>query len=160
MSNFDTAINRVLGIEGNYVNDPNDPGGETKFGISKRSYPNLDIKDLTGEQAVALYHRDFWEVLKLDSFPLAVSAQVLDFAVNSGNATAIHAAQRAAGVADDGRVGPVTLAALQAMETHDFVMCFLAERLQYLSGLNAWKDYGKGWARRIAAQLRNGAHDA
>ena len=60
-SSFDLAIPIVLENEGGYVNDPADPGGETKYGISKRSYPALDIKNLTVEQATAIYLRDFWQ---------------------------------------------------------------------------------------------------
>uniref|UniRef100_UPI0039E582BF glycosyl hydrolase 108 family protein n=1 Tax=Klebsiella pneumoniae TaxID=573 RepID=UPI0039E582BF len=58
---FDDLIGRVLGHEGGYVNDPRDPGGETQFGISKRAYPNVDIKGLTRETAISIYKRDFWD---------------------------------------------------------------------------------------------------
>ncbi len=53
--------------EGGYVNDPDDPGGETKFGISRRNYPTVDIKGLTKDGAAAIYYRDFWQKYKLDS---------------------------------------------------------------------------------------------
>ncbi len=56
---FAVALEKVLAHENGYVNDPDDPGGETKFGISKRSYANLNIKDLTREQAAEIYYRDF-----------------------------------------------------------------------------------------------------
>lgn len=159
MTNFETCINRLLGIEAGYVNNPNDPGGETKWGISKRSYPNLAIKDLTREQAIALYQRDFWNVLNLDAQPLGVANQLLDFAVNSGAATAVRALQRALSVADDGHIGPVTLNALKSIEAHDVVMRFLAQRLVFMTNCQNWSDAGKGWARRIAKQLEYGASD-
>ena len=57
---FRKAIEVILKYEGGYVNDPNDLGSETNFGISKRSYPNVDIKNLTKEQAIEIYHRDWW----------------------------------------------------------------------------------------------------
>ena len=60
MELFDKAMNFVGLMEGGYVNDPIDKGGETKYGISKRSYPNLDIKNLTKEQAREIYYKDFW----------------------------------------------------------------------------------------------------
>ena len=157
--NFTTAINRVLGNEGGYANNPADPGGETQWGISRRSYPNLDIQGLTREMAVALYRRDFWDRANLDALPLGLASQLLDFAVNSGTATATRALQRAVGVADDGVVGPHTQAAIAAMPAHDLVMRFLAERLLFMTGLKAWGDFGRGWARRIANQLRLGASD-
>lgn len=159
MSNYETAINRLLGNEGGYVNDPADPGGETNWGISKRSYPGISIKDLTRDQAVALYRRDFWDRAALESQPLGIGFQMLDFAVNSGAGSALRALQRAAGVADDGHIGPQTLAAIAATPPHDLVMKFLAERLIFMTGCVAWASAGKGWARRIAADLRYGAQD-
>lgn len=159
MDNFTTAINRVLGNEGGYVNNPADPGGETRWGISKRSYPRLDIANLTREAAVELYHRDFWAPAGLDALPLSVASQVLDFAVNSGTGTAIRALQRAVGVADDGVVGPHTREALAAAEPHDLVMRLLASRLRFMAALKGWPAFGAGWARRIALQLDYGADD-
>jgi lysozyme family protein len=156
---FLTAINRVLGIEGGYVNDPADPGGETNWGISKRSYPNLDIASLTRDDAIAIYERDFWSKIDGDTLPPGVGYQCLDFAVNSGVGTALRALQRAVGVADDGVFGPVSLAALKAQDAADTIMRFLAERLMFMSGLSNWSSFGKGWARRIATDLRYGAQD-
>lgn len=69
-------------LDDGYVNDPNDPGGETKYGISKKAYPQLDIKNLTLEDALALYYRDYWYLAKSCGFPLDVCA--LDCAVNEG----------------------------------------------------------------------------
>lgn len=157
--NFTTAINRVLGNEGGHVNNPADPGGETKWGISKRSYPRLDIAGLTREAAVELYHRDFWAPAGLDVLPLVVASQVLDFAVNSGTGTAIRALQRAVGVADDGVVGPHTRKAIAAAEPHELVMRLLAQRLRFMTALKGWPTFGAGWARRIAQQLDYGAND-
>jgi lysozyme family protein len=159
MSNFEIAIARLLGNEGSYVNDPRDPGGETNWGISKRSYPNLNIKALTKEQAAALYKRDFWDRIGGDQFPLSVGFQFLDFAVNSGASTAIRALQRAAGCADDGRMGPITMAKLKQAEHHDLVLSFLAERLTFMTNCHNWDAAGKGWTRRIAADMKYAAGD-
>lgn len=156
---FEISINRLLGHEGGYVNNPADPGGETNWGISKRSYPGLNIKTLTREQAIALYKRDFWEVVGADSFPDGIGYQLLDFAVNSGSGIALRALQRAVGCADDGHIGPVSLAAIKAMEPHDLVMRFLAERLVFMTNCSGWPSFSKGWARRIAANLKFGAED-
>ena len=159
MNSFTVAINRLLGNEGKYVNNPADPGGETKWGISKRSYPHLDIANLTRDEAIAIYKRDFWDKIDGDTMPPGVGFQLLDFAVNSGIETAIRALQRAVGVADDGNFGPVSLGALKAQSSADTIMKFLAERLMFMTGLSTWVDFGKGWARRIAADLRYGATD-
>lgn len=59
----------MINREGVYVNDPYDPGGETKYGICKRSYPNLNIKELTLEEAKKIYHRDFWKRGKFEDVP-------------------------------------------------------------------------------------------
>lgn len=159
MNNFDVSIGRLLSNEGGYVNDPQDPGGETNWGISKRSYPNVDIKNLKRSDAIAIYKRDFWDVLDLDRAPLGIGYQMLDFAVNSGPSTAIRALQRAVGVADDGVVGPHTKQAIAATDKHDLVMLFLAERLIFMTGLKNWPAAGRGWARRIAMDLKYGAQD-
>jgi len=156
---FEKAINRLLGHEGEYVNNPADPGGETNWGISKRSYPNLDIKNLSREQAIALYHRDFWQVIHGDQLPEGIGYQLLDYAVNSGCATAMRALQRAVGVADDGHIGPVTLLAINNMQPHDLVMNLLAERLEFMTKLSNWPNASRGWSRRIAKNLKYGAED-
>ena len=54
---FNEIIEKVLEHEGGYVNDPHDAGGETNYGIAKRWYPNVDIKNLTKEQAKKIYKR-------------------------------------------------------------------------------------------------------
>ena len=81
MSNFDDFIGRVLTHEGGYVLDPRDPGGETRWGISKRSYPHVDIKNLSRESAVGIYRRDFWDRVQGDKLPRSFSFQALDAAV-------------------------------------------------------------------------------
>lgn len=159
MSNFDKAIDRLLGNEGGYVFNPADPGGETNWGISKRSYPNLDIKSVTKDVSKALYRRDFWDALGLDSWHPAIAEQMLDFAVNSGNSNAVRALQRAVGVNDDGHIGPVTLAAVKAQKPSYVVMNLLAERIEFMTKCSTWQTFGKGWARRIATQLKYGAQD-
>lgn len=159
MGNFDKCLAVILENEGGYVNDPRDPGGETKYGISKRSYPTLDIKNLTAQQAGAIYKRDFWDPLQLDNAPAGIALQLFDFAVNSGTQTAIRALQRAVGVADDGAIGPQTRRAIAAMQSHDIVMRLLSERLLFMTRCPAWPAANKGWARRIAKLLSYGADD-
>lgn len=158
--NFDTAFDRTVGIEGGYVNDPNDPGGETKFGISKRSYPDVDIANLTRDQAKAIYLRDFWDRIHADQLADGVAFQAFDFAVNSGIETAVRKLQRAVGVADDGHWGPHTQAAAAAMSETDTIMRFVAERLDFWRSLSTWPTYGRGWAGRAAQDLRYGAQDS
>lgn len=160
MTAFDAVFDRLMGHEGGYVNDPDDPGGETQWGISRRSYPNLNIAALTREDARAIYRRDFWDRIHGDEMPDGVAFQVFDFAVNSGIETAVRYLQRAVGAADDGQWGPVSRAAVAALSESDVILRLLAERLDFMTRLKNWPAHGKGWARRIAANMRFGAIDA
>src|SRR5690606_31556608 len=83
------------------------------WGISKRSYPALDIKRLTRAQAVEIYRRDFWLAQQCDKLPPAIAFQLLDAGVNHGRGNAIRWLQAAVGVTQDGAIGPVTLAAVR-----------------------------------------------
>ena len=159
MAQFDPAVRVVLTHEGGYVNHPNDPGGETKFGISKRSYPKLEIAHLTREDAKAIYLQDFWLAGSMDQYDGAIGFQVFDAAVNHGIQTALRLLQRAAGVADDGHVGPVTVAAVKARHVNDVLMLYTAERLDFWRKLSTWPTFGKGWAGRAAENLRYAAKD-
>lgn len=159
MALFLDLIDRVLSHEGGYVNDPRDPGGETKWGISKRSYPQLDIKGLTRDDAKAIYEREFWQRVQGDKLPRPFAFQALDAAVNHGIGNAVRWMQRAAGVADDGHIGPATLAAVARAEPADLVLNFNAERLEFYARLQTFDTFGRGWTRRVAGNLRYAAQD-
>ena len=156
---FRALVERVLSHEGGYVNDPRDPGGETQWGISKRSYPYLDIRALTREQAISIYERDFWQRVQGDLLPRQFAFQALDAAVNHGIGNTVRWMQRAAGVADDGHIGPVTLAAIARAEPADLVLNFNAERLEFYALLQTFGAFGRGWTRRVAQNLRYAAAD-
>ena len=159
MGMFDYFIERVLVHEGGYVNDPRDPGQETRWGISKRAYPHLDIRNLTRAQAVDIYRRDFWQRVRGDELPREVAFQALDAAVNHGIGNAVRWMQRAAGVADDGVIGPVTLAAVQRAQPADLVLRFNAERLRFYAKLTTFATFGRGWVNRVAGNLEHAAAD-
>jgi lysozyme family protein len=159
MSLFDDYIERVLSHEGGYVNDARDPGGETKFGIAKRSYPSVDIKGLTRDAAKAIYKRDFWDRVQGDALPRQFAFQALDAAVNHGIGNAVRWMQRAVGAADDGVIGPVTLGKVQRFEAADLVLLFNAERLEFYAKLQNFDAFGRGWTRRVAGNLRYAAQD-
>ena len=154
---FDQAFDRLIGHEGKYSNDPKDSGGETHWGISKRSYPALDIKNLTLQAAKNIYYRDFWLPLA-DAHP-AIKFQVFDFAVNGGMATGLRKLQSAIGVADDGHWGPHSAATLLKFELNDVLLRFNKERLRYYTSLRQWPDYGKGWTNRVADNLGFASED-
>lgn len=159
MSAFDDFIGRVLSHEGGYVSDARDPGGETKFGISKRSYPHIDIRNLSRESAVAIYRHDFWDRVQGDKLPRQLAFQALDAAVNHGIGNSVRWMQRAAGVADDGVIGPVTLAAVGRAEPTDLVLRFNAERLRFYARLSTFDAFGRGWVNRVAGNLDYAALD-
>lgn len=155
-----TWLARLFDHEDGYINDPNDPGGETKYGICKRSYPHLDIKNLTLAEASEIYVRDFLAPLKWERYHDGVAYQLLDFAVNSGPPQAVKNLQREIGVKADGVVGNKTIARLEAMSESDLIMLLTASRIEFMTELKNWPDHGKGWMRRIAKNLRYGAMDS
>jgi lysozyme family protein len=157
---FETVFDRVIGHERGYVNNPKDPGGETNWGISKRSYPHLNIKTLTRDRAKEIYRKDFWQRIDADSLPDGVSYQLFDFAVNSSIETAVRYLQRAVSVADDGHWGPISKAAAKRTSESDMIMRLNAERLDFMTRLKNWPNASRGWARRIAQNLRYGALDS
>jgi lysozyme family protein len=150
---FDDAFRILIGHEGGYVNDRNDPGGETKFGISKRSYPREDIANLTLERAKAIYLRDFWQKARCHELPDVVAFALFDAAVNSGVSMGVKLLQRALRVTDDGRFGPVTMAAAKAANPAALAARLNGHRLIYMTNLKTWPHFGKGWARRIAGNI-------
>lgn len=157
MNDFDTAFDRLLGNEGGYSNDLHDPGGETNWGISKRSYPHVDIKGLTRDGAKGIYKNDFWAPLQELPFPLKY--QLFDFAVNSGIQTAVRKLQVVVGVADDGHWGPISAAAMAKQDVATMTVLLVAQRLQFMAKLSGWPTFGAGWANRIAKQLAYAAED-
>lgn len=151
---------RTLGHEGGYVNNPKDPGGETKWGISKRSYPELNIKNLTVEEASEIYKRDFLRPLRYDQYHDGVAYQLFDFAVHSGPREAIRQLQQAISVKVDGIIGSNTIRRLDNLSESDLIMLLLAERIDFLADLPGWVDSGRGWMKRVAQNLRYGAEDS
>ena len=150
---FDEAFAKLIEHEGGYVNDPADPGGETKYGISRRAYPGEDIAGMTLERAKTIYQRDYWGPAGCDAVPPGVKFQVFDCAVNSGVAATIKLVQRAVCTVPDGVLGPQTLMAIQSMPVPRFVARFNAQRLALLVGLPTWPRFGRGWVLRAVDNL-------
>ena len=146
---WDSAFRLLLENEGGLVDDKNDSGGITKYGISKKAYPNLDIPSLTLWQAQDIYRRDYWERCKCDNIPDALSVAVFDFAVNSGIKTAIKKLQIALGVTADGIIGNQTVGACNRLPVKKVLEDYMDLRLDYLMSLPKWKYYGNGWGSRV-----------
>lgn len=151
--NFDKAFEQLIGNEGGYVNDPRDPGGETKYGISKLAYPGEDIAGLTLERAKELYRRDYWGPVGCDAWPDLVKFEVFDIAVNVGVKTAVMMLQRAVDAGVDGVIGPQTTMRVQSAAGDWVVRRLVAQRIRYYADLKTWPTYGRGWMLRIAANL-------
>ena len=153
MKNFNEIIEQVLEHEGGYVNDPTDLGGETKYGITKRFYPNVDIKNLTIEQAKEIYKKDYWDKNKVESLPQNLWHIYFDMCVNMGKRTAVKVLQRAANnrgkdLEVDGGLGPKTIEALNGVEL-DRVRAFRVK--YYVDLITAKPEQEKfylGWFRR------------
>jgi len=157
---FRLAFDETLGYEGGYSNDPDDAGGETKYGISKRSYPNVDIKNLNRDEAKAIYYKDFWMDLRLDEIRGDVAAEIFDTAVNMGRSTAIRFAQIACNylgtrLVEDGQMGNYTITALQAKQhlASDLLKILNALQLsRYVTLVQenpSQQKFALGWLRRI-----------
>ena len=163
--NFKKAFEELIGIEGGYVNDPTDPGGETKYGISKRSYPHLDIKNLTLGQAQEIYYRDFWKELHLDDIlKYKIALELFDTGVNMGQGTAGEFLQEALNLmnrdqrnfpdlAVDGIVGPVTMVAYRKVD--DRILLKVLNGLQFRRYADicerkpSQEKYFNGWMKRV-----------
>ena len=153
MKNFDEIIEQVLEHEGGYVNDPKDLGGETKYGIPKRFYAELNIKELTIEKAKQIYKQDYWDKNKVESLPQNLWHIYFDMCVNMGKRTAVKVLQRAAvnkgrDIEVDGGLGPMTIGALKGVEL-DRVRAFRVK--YYVDLITARPEQEKfylGWFRR------------
>jgi lysozyme family protein len=146
---FDKAFDAVLKFEGGVSDHPSDPGGLTKYGISQRSYPDLDIANLTLDEAKAIYKRDYWDKVKGDILPAGISTLVFDSAVNQGPLRATLFLQKALGVDPDGIIGPRTIAAASRANLRAFAVRFGAERALHYARLPTFPIFGRGWMRRL-----------
>jgi len=154
---FSDIIKRVLESEGGYVNDPDDPGGETKYGISKRSHPEVDIKNLTIDGALDIYKRLYWVPSKAEKLIPELRHQYFDMVVNAGQGNAVKILQKACNgkakkgekIAVDGRIGNITIGASEKLEVSRlkaYRILYYAEKVQKNPTL---EKYFYGWYRRV-----------
>ena len=147
------AIAVVIKIEGGYVNDPDDAGGETKYGISKRSYPDVDIRGLTKTAAAAIYLDDYWYPLRCENVPGVLALPLLDSGVNQGRRTAVRLLQGVLGVKVDGLIGPKTLAAVNeypsiSLLSAEFTLARLDRYVNKSIGRKSQRKYLPSWVHR------------
>lgn len=162
---FEQAFQRLIGHEGGFTRDRHDKGnwtgGEvgkglcngTKYGISAAVYPSEDIEGLSLERAKLLYRRDYWDKAGCDAVPDGIKFDLFDMAVNSGLKAAVRTIQRAVAETADGILGPKTLQAINSMHPARLVARFNGARLLFMTDIDTWQLYGRGWARRVAINL-------
>jgi lysozyme family protein len=168
-ANYEACLDKTLGYEGGYSNDPNDPGNWTKCacgvgvlkgtmkGISACAYPTLDIQHLTDAQIEEIYRTDYWNKICGDDLPAGVDLCTFDGAVNSGPAKSAQWLQSACGAPVDSVVGPQTCAAANAADDNNVIDHMCDERLAFLKTLSTWRTYGQGWTNRVE-DVRRTAH--
>lgn len=165
MSAYDSIFDIIVGHEGTFTNNELDPGNwtggkvgsgdlkGTKYGISAASYPDIDISNLSLDQAKSIYKRDYFDKLFLDTADPGLALIAMDAAVNNGVGAATKWLQSALGVAADGIFGPQSQAALSACTGDKAQMTLVelhAQRINMMGNLNTWPTFGKGWSRRLA----------
>jgi lysozyme family protein len=154
---FDTALEHVLSFEGGYVDHPSDPGGATNMGITIgtlaewRGTPvtKSDVENLTLQEAGQIYKDRYWDVCRCGEMPDGIAFMLFDAAVNHGPHRAKRFLQQAAGVADDGIIGPQTMGAVNAADPDALVEEYAARRMHFYGQLSTFSVFGMGWSRRL-----------
>lgn len=160
---FDACLHIVLASEGGYSDRPDD--GPTNFGITlntledwRRSHapkgqaPPVtadDVKDLTLNEACEIYRTNYWKVLSCADLPRGVDLVVFDFGVNAGPGRAALCLQQIVGTKQDGSIGPVTIAAVDAYDPRKLIQRYSARRLEIYRAYSNFAEYGAGWTARI-----------
>jgi len=149
MTNFDNAFADIIGVEGNETNDPKDPGGLTKFGIAKNSNPDVDVANLTLDDAKAIYKARYWDLVHGDDLKWPLCLFVFDCAVNQGADTAKKLLQKSAGTVQDGILGKNTLTSIGRADQRELCAMFMADRAIRYTGTRNFDTYGRGWMARL-----------
>lgn len=159
---FERCLTEILRHEGGYVDHPSDPGGATNMGITRKTLarwrkvtpwtglPKTAVAALTRNEAALIYRANYWNTAKAGSMPSGVDLALFDFAVNSGPDRAARVLQAALGVAADGEIGLVTLAAVEAADPRRVINALCDRRLSFLQRLTSFAVFGRGWTRRVA----------
>lgn len=160
-SRFERCLGEVLRHEGGYADHPADPGGATKFGITRKTLarwrhvspwsalPKSEVRDLGREEAGRIYRALYWTACGTDRLPPGIDLALFDYAVNSGPDRAVRTMQAALGVAADGVVGPVTERAAQQAEVNEIIDAICDQRLVFLQRLSNFSVFGAGWTARV-----------
>ena len=146
---FQSALRFVLIAEGGESNDPDDPGGLTRYGISQAAHPDVDVAHLTEQAAIDLYRARYWDPQRLDRLPPWIAVAVFDGAVQHGSKTAARMLQDTVKTKVDGVIGPITAAAAWRMNSTDALVGFCARRATFYGHLPQYWKYALGWNQRL-----------
>jgi lysozyme family protein len=157
--NWNEAFSLMLASEGGYVHHPSDPGGRTNLGVTQATWENwvgresdeAEMRGLTPEKVKPLYKKKYWDAVRVDVLPPGISYLCFDFAVNAGVGRSIKTLQTAVGVTPDGGFGPITMAAVQAVDPIELIERFSQAKEDFYRSLNTFATFGKGWLNRVAA---------
>jgi lysozyme family protein len=157
-NNWKQAFNLMLKSEGGYVHHPSDPGGRTNLGVTQATWENwvgrgsdeAEMRGLTPEKVEPMYKKKFWDAVRGDELPMGLDYLMFDFAVNAGAGRAIKTLQTAVGVTPDGGFGPITMAAVQAVDPNDLIERFSQAKEDFYRSLTTFATFGKGWLNRVA----------
>jgi lysozyme family protein len=155
--NFDKAFHFLLQFEGGYVDDKNDPGGKTKYGITEavaraNGYKG-EMINFTIEEAKKIYRKNYWDSVELDTLPSILRYPLFDAAVNSGVSQSIKWLQRSLKVKADGVWGPATKDAVLKSDSNKVFREIINQRLNFLTDLKTFSSFGKGWVKRVSKIL-------
>ena len=108
-----------------------------------------DVRNLAEDEAKQIYHANYWNALSCDELPDGVDLVVFDFGVNAGPGRSAKTLQRVVGVKDDGVIGPISLAAVAAVDPMHIIRRFGELRMEFYRGLRIFETFGRGWTRRV-----------
>jgi len=148
----------MLESEGGFSNHRSDPGGMTNLGVTKATWENwvgresdeAEMRGLTPEKIEPLYKKKYWDAVRSDELPVGLDYLLFDFAVNAGAGRAIKTLQTAVGVTPDGGFGPMTMAAVQAVDPVELIERFSQAKEDFYRSLTTFSTFGKGWLNRVA----------
>jgi lysozyme family protein len=160
INNFEKCLEMLLVHEGGFVNHPDDPGGMTNLGVTKKVWEEWvghdvsekEMRNLTPTMVASLYKRKYWDACRADELVSGLDYCVFDVAVNSGVGRAIKLLQQTVGATPDGGYGSITAALVKEAEkdAEKIISLFSSRRLEFLESLKAFPTFGKGWSRRVA----------
>jgi lysozyme family protein len=154
--NFDKCLEMLLSHEGGFVNHPEDPGGITNLGVTKKVYDEWtgresteqEMRDLTPEDVAPIYKKNYWDRIKGDSLPSGLDWACFDWCVNSGSGRPAKAVQRAVGATQDGAIGPQTLGLIMEKDPEEIINYVYGVRQDFYKSLKTFETFGRGWTRR------------